>query len=161
MSKKSQRPTTDGEVGFLRRYKEAIYYFNMLDRNMAYCIRAARQRAGTESAVRKIHAQSFDTKLGKINSIIKAKDRVADYHDFSELAEQCRLLRNRLVHGHWEFKDWLKKPIHFHVPSPLEESGALTHEEFAVQTAIFEQTLTLFNQKRNTHPIEGPDRRSR
>src|SRR5688572_3946564 len=53
------------ELLFLRSYKDAIMYFNMLDRNLAYCLRWASKVDGSNVDIVAILALSFDRKLKK------------------------------------------------------------------------------------------------
>lgn len=145
----------ESELRFLRQYKDAILHFNLLDRNLAYCLAWATRPMNAGPDFAKAFCLSYDRKLRRIASLIKSRNHEEAYRDFSSLAEQCRLLRNRLVHGRWEFKAWLEKPISFHIAEPFEESGRLTQEEFAAQTRIFRKAVNLFNRRRKSHPIEG------
>src|SRR6266540_1347197 len=119
------------ELVFLRGYRDAITHFNMLDRNLAYCLRWASIYDGREVDLMSVLSCSFDKKLKKIVRLIESRDRQAEYGDFLVLAEQCRTLRNKLVHGDWKFVPHLPKPIRFHVPAPFEEEGYMTEREFS------------------------------
>lgn len=150
---------TDGslELEFLRKYKDAILYFNLLEWNMAYCLFWAAEFAGTKLSMSKALAYSYDAKLRKIRSLIVAREREAAYAGFLIQAEQCRLYRNKLVHGQWDLRENLEKPVRFSVRAPLEESGGMTFAEFTAQTTLFKKTLSLFLKLRKSHPIEQPD----
>ncbi len=99
------------ETMFLRSYKDAIMLFNMLERNMASCLRAASARTGVDGDIARILEFPYDKKLRKIKVLISKSGFDAQYESFLALAEKCRLFRNRLVHGHWEFVEFLEAPV--------------------------------------------------
>ena len=142
------------ELLFLRSYRDAIMYFNMLDRNLAYCLRWAAESAGRSASLSVILALPFDRKLKKVVALIRRKKRKSEYAEFLSLAEECRKMRNKLVHGHWEFVPRLEQPIRFHVPAPFEEKGGVTQEEFSGLAASFGRANSLFRKLRASHPIE-------
>ena len=129
-------------------------YFNMLDRNLAYCLRWASASDGRNADLSVILALSFDRKLKKVVALIRKKKRKAEYAEFLSLAEECRKTRNRLVHGHWEFVSRLERPIRFHLPAPVEEDGGVTQSEFSALAATFGRANSLFRKLRASHPIE-------
>jgi hypothetical protein len=141
------------EVLFLRSYKDAIMFFNMLDRNLAYCLRGASSSAGAEVDLLTVLSYPYDKKLKEIKSLILKRGRESEYSEFLRLAEQCRTLRNKLVHGHWAFVARLPKPIRFQVPAPYQEEGYLTQDEFSAQAALCQRANSLFVKLQGKHPI--------
>ena len=141
------------EILFLRGYKEAIMHFNMLDRNFAYCLRGASSSAGSEANLLTVLSYPYEKKLKMVGSLIRERGRESEYSEFLRLAERCRTLRNKLVHGHWEFVPRLPKPIRFQVPAPFEEEGYLTQDEFSAQIALCRRTNSLFGELQGKHPI--------
>ncbi len=130
--------------------------FNRLDRNMAYCIRLAAQNAGLDVSIETIHSYSYDKKLRKIGAMIRRRMLEPEYGAFLDLAEQCRLFRNKIVHGDWQFIEHLKEPIRFHVLAPSDEQGSFTQDAFVTRVTQINDTDSLFNKLRKIHPIERP-----
>lgn len=143
-----------GELLYLRKYQEAIMSFNRLDRNMAFCIRWAAQNAGLDVSIETIYSYSYDKKLRKIETMIRSKNLESEYSLFLDSAKKCRLFRNKMVHGDWQFNERLEEPIRFHVLSPADEQGSFTQDEFAARINQVNDTNSLFNKLRKTHPIE-------
>jgi hypothetical protein len=118
--------------------------------------------AGNELDLLTVLSYSYDKKLRKIESLIRERKRETEYSRFLALAEQCRSLRNKLVHGHWDFIAHLPKPIRFHVPAPFEEKGDFAQDEFSAQVGYFERTNSLFVELQKKHPIahesKGPNK---
>jgi hypothetical protein len=148
------RTVATSELEFLRNYKDALMHFNMLDRNMAYCLRSASGLSGPEMDCAKFMRYPYDKKLGKVKALIQSKGLMEKCGEFLALAERCRLLRNRIVHGHWDFFEHSDKPVRFHVPMPFEEGGSLTIDEFKHLVAVFAQKNLLFTDLREKHAIE-------
>lgn len=143
----------NNEITFLRLYKYGITQFNMLERNMAYCQWHADPSSLHQDRLKQIHEYSFSEKLQKVRALLSAKAKLAPYELFLNQAEQCRLFRNKLVHGHWEFRWFLEEPIRFHVPAPFEEGGSMTLENFAEKIRCIEETGALFSKLREAHPL--------
>jgi len=143
------------EMVFLQGYKDAVFHFNLLEHNMAYCLWWARKRSGKEIELTSFMSKSYDQKFKKVKSLINSMQRENEYSEFLEMAENCRLLRNKLVHGVWEFIHHLEKPIRFYVPHPFKEEGYLSQNEFLAEIEIFERTNLLFCKLRELYPIEN------
>lgn len=143
------------EVLFLRRYKDAIMHFNMLERNIALCLRWASKRPREEGLLARMLEMPFNEKLRKLRSLIQKAAKGAEYATFLTMAEQCRQDRNKLVHGYWEYRWFLDEPIRYHVPSPFDEDGAMTQETFSTWVGTFEEAGALFNKLRQLHPLES------
>ena len=144
----------DPELRFLRAYKRAVSSFNILDMNMALCLRWTSLRADKEADLDRFLALTYDKKFKKIQSLIKKKGQESAYKEFIRLAEECRLWRNKLVHGEWELILFGDKDVRFHVLAPTKEEGSFTHEEFEALADMIENTHTEFSRLREQHPIE-------
>lgn len=128
-------------------------HFNMLDRNMAYCLRQASSNSEHAVSLKSVFSFAYDKKLKKIQTLIRERKRESEYSDFLNSAHQCRSLRNKLVHGHWEFVPCRHKPIRFEVPAPYEEQGYLTQDEFSAQGDFLQHTNSMFVQLQRKFPI--------
>lgn len=62
----------ESEIVFLRTYKDFIYAFNMLDRNMAYFLRHCLKGKSKDRVGNKWLKVSFDQKSKKIQKIAKS-----------------------------------------------------------------------------------------
>jgi hypothetical protein len=122
--------TEHKEIVFLRTYKDFIYKFNMLDRNMAYFLRDCMRSVQGNSSTDKWHKVTFDQKLKKLLSIANKSIPERQYKILSQKLEECRLLRNVVVHGHWEWREFLDEPILYHTPEPFNQEGSLTVKAF-------------------------------
>jgi hypothetical protein len=65
-------------------------------------------------------------------------------------------MRNKIVHGEWEFRFWLEPPIHFDIRVPVKESGEYTLREFTNELEILNKVLENFGKLRNTYEIKEP-----
>jgi len=146
--------TPDTELRFLRAYKRAVSAFNILDLNMSLCLRWASLRAGKEAGIDRFLALPYDRKFKRVKSLIRKKGRELEYQEFIRLAEECRLWRNKLVHGEWELNVFGNKDVRFHVLAPEEERGEFTHAEFEALADMIENTHAEFSRLREKHPIE-------
>lgn len=144
----------DAELRFLRAYKRAVSNFNILDLNMSLCLRWASLRAGKEVSIDRLLALSYDRKFKRVKSLIRKKGQEPAYQKFIRLAENCRLWRNKLVHGEWELNVYGDKDVRYHVLAPVEERGEFTHEEFEDLADMIEHTHAEFSRLREKHPIE-------
>ena len=134
----------DSEIVFLRTYKDFIYYFNMLESNMAYCLRYCFRVKQENNSVEKWHKASFDQKLKKISMIAKKNIPKEQYETLFQKLGECRQLRNVVVHGHWEWKDFLDEPIHYHAPEPFNKNGSLTVKAFQEHLSFLKETFQFF-----------------
>lgn len=144
------------ELLYLRKYQQAVMSFNRLERNMAFCIGWAARSVPRDVDMAAIHSYSYDKKLRKIRLLVREKKLETAYTDFLDSAERCRLFRNKMVHGDWQFVAHLEQPIRFHVLAPHEERGSFTQEEFAARVDDVEAIGSLFSKLRKEHPIEYP-----
>ncbi|WP_269527235.1 hypothetical protein [Coraliomargarita parva] len=120
---------TKGEIEFLRTYKDFIYHFNLLDRNMGYCLRYCLQRNGNESPEKWL-SQSFDSKRKRILGLADEHDLNETFSEWNSRLEGIRHFRNIISHGAWEWKRWLSEPIHYHAPEIENGKGTLSLDAF-------------------------------
>ena len=123
----------DPEVSFLRAYKDYIFRFNMLERNVAYALVHANPGPISEADYLRYHSMPFAEKLRRFAIFAEPIAARADVAEWLPLMQDCRSMRNRLVHGHWEFLWHLAEPIRYHVPAPEDEKGAFTLEAFLAE----------------------------
>ena len=140
--------TEDPEIVFLRAYKDFIYSFNMLDRNMAYCLCICSKNGKENKSIWKWHKVTFDQKLKKLLSIAKKNVSDKQYNILSQKLEECRRLRNIVVHGHWEWREHLDEPIHYYAPEPFEQKGSLTVKTFQDKLSFLEEACRFFRDLR-------------
>lgn len=141
------------ELQFLRTFKDYIYYFNMLERNIVYCLSHAIRGGDYNSKVDKFSRLSFDEKMRKLKKLIKRNEIEDVFCKWFESIEYLRKKRNILVHGQWEFIWWIEKPILFDVPSPMKEKGELTIEEFKKEFEVIKKATEDFNLLRSQYEI--------
>jgi len=137
------------EIVFLRTYKDFIYSFNLLDRNMAYFLHYCLKGKAKYIIGNNWLKVTFDRKSKKILKIAEGIVSETIYDDFANKIEKCRHMRNAIVHGTWEWKGFLSLPIHYHVPEPFNEKGSLSAEEFQEQLHYLEGTMELFMDLRS------------
>ena len=70
------------------------------------------------------------------------------YDDFSSKIEECRRMRNVIVHGNWEWRGFLDSLILYHAPEPFNQQGSLKVREFQEQLCFLEKTMELFSNLR-------------
>jgi hypothetical protein len=148
------------ELAFLRAFKDAIMSFNRLDRNLGYFIRYMEEREGRNRDLLKILSHSFDTKLKRVRTLIERSDLSQRYQGFLEMAESCRQLRNRLVHGDWRLIEHRREAVRYSVPAPLAENGELSLEQFQEQVALLDRANSVFLSLQKQYPLnpEQPPR---
>ena len=106
---------TENEIIFLRTYKDFIYYFNMLERNIGYCLRYCLKQSCNENPDKWLSV-SFNSKVKKILSLAKEVGVEDKFSEWSSDINTCRHLRNIISHGNWEWIAFLEKPIQYHAP---------------------------------------------
>jgi hypothetical protein len=140
--------TKDSEIMFLRAYKDFIYYFNMLDRNMGYCLRWCMCSGQNNRTSQNWLEVTFSRKFKKILFLAKEASSETLFDSWTRKMEACRRMRNIIVHGHWEWKNFLDRPIHYHAPEPFNQEGSFTVEEFQDQLSLLLETSELFSRLR-------------
>jgi hypothetical protein len=91
---------------------------------------------------------TFDQKLKKLLSIANKSIPERQYKILSQKLEECRLLRNVVVHGHWEWREFLDEPILYHTPEPFNQEGSLTVKAFQDKLSFLEEASRLFQDLR-------------
>lgn len=124
--------STDDEITFLRTYKDFIYYFNMLDRNIGFCLRRCMTLRGTRNAERWLSV-SFDSKVKQLLRLAKECGVADAFASWSSDLEKCRHLRNIVAHGNWEWHEFIDKPIQYHAPEIDDGEGSFTNDEFTAR----------------------------
>lgn len=138
--------TDSPELLFLRSYRDAVMEFNRLDRNLAYFLRNSAERGGAEVKLEEIFRHAFDDKLKKATALLRKGGWSESHEEFVNLAGECRLARNRLVHGEWWFAERLDKPIRFKVYAPGEESGSYDQGSFNKLVSTYTRANKLFHK---------------
>lgn len=147
-----QSAPEESEIQFLRTYKDYIYLFNMLERNIVYCL----WHANRGSDVDRFSKYSFDEKARRLERLVKANGLEEPFGGWLASVERCRKTRNRIVHGSWEFRQWLDKPIRFHIPAPVEEQGELSMGEFVEELEALKKTANEFSRLRRQYELVAP-----
>ena len=120
---------TKDEFTFLRTYKDFIFYFNMLERNIGYCLRKCLALRGNVNADRWLSA-SFDSKVKRLLGLAKETGVADTFSVWISDLEECRHLRNIVAHGSWDWAEFLDAPIQYHAPGIIDGKGCFTNEEF-------------------------------
>lgn len=144
------------ELQFLRTFKDYIYYFNMLERNIVYCLSHATKGDDYSSKVDKISSFSFDKKRRRLKNLIKRNEIENVFAKWFESVEYCQSMRNKIVHGHWEFNSFLKAPIQFDISAPTKKKGAYTMGEFIKEFEKLKKVTEDFSQIRSKYEIKEP-----
>ena len=144
----------DLELQFLRTFKEYIYYFNLLERNIVYCLSYPNHRNDYSLTVDKFNKLSFDEKVRKLKRFIKRNELEDIFSKWFESVEYLRKKRNTLVHGQWDFRWWLEKPILFDIPAPIKEKGELTIEDFKKEFEVLKKAAEDFSKLRSEYEFE-------
>ena len=143
---------TENEIIFLRTYKDFIYYFNMLERNIGYCLRYCMKSRGNVNSGKWLSA-SFDSKVKRILRLAKESGVDDKFSAWSSDIEECRHLRNIVTHGNWEWREFLDKPILFHAPEIEEGKGQFTNDEFKSKLTFLIKVSDTFRKIRT--PLEA------
>jgi hypothetical protein len=142
------------ELQFLRTFKDYIYYFNMLERNVVYCLSYAIHGGDYNSKVDKFSRLSFDEKVRRLKVLIKKNEIENIFSKWFESIEYLRKKRNTLVHGQWDFRWWIEKPILFDIPAPMKEKGELTIDEFKKEFEVLKKVNQDFCDLREKYEIK-------
>ncbi len=138
---------TENEIIFLRTYKDFIYYFNMLEHNVGYCLRNCMKLRGNIHPDRWLSV-SFDSKVKRICKLAKEYGIDDKFSAWSSDIEECRHLRNIIAHGSWEWKEFLDKPIQFHAPEIESGRGQFTNDEFRSKLTFLKKVSETFRKIR-------------
>ncbi len=120
---------SENEIIFLRTYKDFIFYFNMLERNIGYCLSCCLKSYGNKNSDKWL-VTSFDSKVKRILKLAKRMGVDEKFCTWNSDIEECRHLRNIIVHGNWEWHEFSDKPIRFHAPEIENGKGEFTNDEF-------------------------------
>lgn len=140
-----------GEIEFLRTYKDFIYHFNMLERNIGYSLRHCSSKKGNQNP-EKWHSATFDSKVKKIISLATEHGIYDVFSDWHAQVQECRHLRNIISHGSWEWHWSHQEPIHFHAPEIEDGEGRFTTKEFQERFIYLKQVAETFGTIRT--PLE-------
>jgi hypothetical protein len=135
------------EITFLKTYKDFIFNFNMLDANIAYCLRTC-NRQSQDNSFEKWFKMTFDKKLKKLLNIAKGKIPQKEFNEFSNRMEKCRKWRNLVVHASWEWKGSFDSPIYYCAREPFNQEGDLSVQEFQDKLFFLDKTAKLFSELR-------------
>ena len=106
--------TPEESEAFLSNFtREYIRIFNMLERNISYSLGYMGKEGQSPSPIEKVQALTFCKKIKRLKDIIAENKLYSEFSVWLETLEECRSLRNNLVHGNWEIAWWLDKPIRF------------------------------------------------
>lgn len=136
--------------------RDYIRVFNMLERNISYSLSYMVKKEQNTSPIQKVQALSFCKKIKGLNKIITKKNLYPEFADLLENIEECRTLRNNLVHGHWEVAWWLDKPIRFDAcevagNNSKSISGDFTTKELSEKLYKLEQVGNDFSELRKQY----------
>ena len=146
---------TENEIDFLRTYKDFIYFFNMLERNLGSSLRFCARTTGHKTP-EKWHTANFEKKIKKFMSLAKSNDLGAEFEDWHTKVQKCRHLRNIIAHGEWLWREWLEKPILYHAPDFPNGEGSFTTQEFMEKLNFLKEVLESFQELRT--PLEQAER---
>ena len=138
---------TENEITFLRTYKDFIYYFNMLERNIGYCLRYCMTAFGTMNPDRWLSA-SFDSKVKRLLALAQETGVADTFSAWSSDLDDCRHLRNVVAHGNWEWMEFLDAPIQYHAPEIEDAKGGFTNEEFQSKLTVLIGVSETFQKTR-------------
>ncbi len=116
---------------FIREY---INYFNRLERNIAYSLWHSDTVNSDLSSIEKIYALSFCKKIKNIKKIITEKGIDSEFATWLNAVEDCRSLRNQIVHGNWEVLWFLDNQIRMDACQIENESGKRVSREYTIET---------------------------
>lgn len=136
----------DNEIDFLRTYKNFIYYFNMLERNIGYCLRYCLKPHNMNSD--KWIYVSFDSKIKRILSLAKKVGVDDKFSQWKLDINECRHLRNIVTHGRWEWREFSNKPIQFNAPEINNGKGEFTNTEFESKLTFLKAVSHTFSEIR-------------
>ena len=155
----------EDEIDFLRAYKDFIFYFNMLERNIGYCLSICLKRKGNGCSEKWLTA-SFDMKVKRLMILAKELELHEKFETWHLRVRRIRHLRNIVSHGQWEWKDWLSEPIYFHAPEIENGKGKFTIQEFRGKLSelleiseVFSDIRTLLERasEKKTQQVAGGD----
>lgn len=139
------------ENKFLRTYKDFIYYFNLLDRNLGYCLRYCMSRRADQRPEKWLSV-NFDSKVKKIIALAKENGLQETFSEWHVLVQECRHLRNIVSHGRWEWRRRQPRPISYSCPEVEAGEGFFTTEEFQAQFLRLRHAFETFDKIRT--PLE-------
>ncbi len=142
---------TENEIDFLRTYKDFIYYFNMLERNIGYCLRSCLKSQSMKPE--KWLKVSFDSKIKRILKLAKEVGVDDKFSVWSSDINECRHLRNIVTHGEWEWREHLDKQILYHAPEINNAQGEFTVAEFESKLTFLKAVFETFMKIRA--PLES------
>ena len=121
------------------RYLSLLKYFNLLEKNVGLCISYLENSDDPKvsySILRKMTAEQKLERLKElfdIDAVIIDKKGVREFEEWFAFATRARSIRNRYVHGQWEYLPLRSdKPVGFEPPVWMQEKLGYKLETMSV-----------------------------
>ncbi|HKJ80827.1 MAG TPA: hypothetical protein VJ954_02290 [Ignavibacteriaceae bacterium] len=140
----------------LQRFNSALIRFfcnyNLLETNIGLCISHLWEPADPSTTYSRLANMTMEQMMMKLKDLFMSEinqegvDSVNNFNDWYEKASNARYIRNRYVHGHWEFLRG-EKPIKVSAPPWMKERMGEDASEYMTideLEAIAEQMKSIF-----------------
>jgi len=121
------------EVRFTSALARLLKYFNLLEENIGLCIAHLVNSSNPKASYPLLARMTAEQKMDRLREIFVSGEVIADnvsileFEEWFELAARARSIRNRYVHGHWEYLPMRsQKPVGVRAPAWMREK--LGHE---------------------------------
>jgi hypothetical protein len=139
------------EIDFLRTYKDFIYYFNMLEQNIGYCLQTTSKMIKQKNPNIWLTC-SFDRKIKRLIKLAGMYNLETLFHEWHLKVQECRHLKNIIAYGRWEWSESNDKPIGYHATEIKNGKGSFTTNEFRVKLKFLQEIFKSFHAIRT--PLE-------
>jgi hypothetical protein len=141
--------TENLERCFAKGVRDYIFRFNMLERNIAYSLSFVKAQCGEMVAIKDLLALPFNEKISRLKEVVHQRSLGDAFSDWFDSVDHCRIMRNRIVHGHWELSPFQQEPIRF--DASIMGKGNFTVKKFMNEIGRLEEVVDYFSHLQKKH----------
>ena len=100
-----------------------FHYFNLLETNIGLCISFLLEPSDPKASYSRLANMTVEQMMMKLKDLfqhqvtVKDESSIVAFNEWYEIASKVRYIRNRYVHGNWEYlPNRLEKPVGFRAP---------------------------------------------
>ena len=120
--------TENSDARFSIALVRLVRYFNLLDENVGLCISHLASPSDPQASYPALAKMTAEQKMERLLELFTSQEIISDEGSISEFAgwferaAQARSIRNRYVHGHWEYLPMRsEKPVGVRAPAWMQE----------------------------------------
>lgn len=146
----------DSEVRFAQAIVKLLRYFNLIDTNVGLCLSRLTNPTNPEASYERLGNQTSQQRFEELRARVAEGigfPKVVDSEEFGQWlsdATRARSIRNRYVHGNWEYLSLRTEcPVGVNAPPWMKPKlGSLTQETMTLEKleAVADEMEQIFNR---------------